>query len=1501
MTIVKNRFKKGIVLTPDNAALDAVNGELKVDSADNKIKTTLGGSPREIVTNDQTQTLSNKTISSASNTLTVNADEASVSNLEVDNLKAGVLDIDLTSVSASDDTIPSAKAVKTYADVIQDNLDDHENEVTDAHDASAISNVPAGNLAATDVQAALNELQGDIDTNATGLSDHLSDAVDAHDASAISSIPSGNLAATDVQTALDELQSDVDTRALDSDLTTHTSASTDVHGLAGGAAVVGTTSTQTLTNKTITGASIQTPTRSDVKQDTKANLITYASTASNGQIVFATDEEKMFQVLDNALVELGAGGGVGSVDIMFADQFDETTIASYSVTGTVDITETAAEVLQGTKTLKITHTGGATAERTVPVDIKFRGKNVTLSLDLASTATSGNLTLSVDDETNTVNLVNTESIQPQESGETSVKRSVSFIIPSDCEELKYSFNAVSESGAISRVDNIVIELTETARLSTTITVPVMTEWVSYSPALVGFGTPTNVQFQYRRVGVNLEVQGKFTSGTSTAVEAQIPIPSGLVLGDILNIPSIMLVGKGTYAHATNFEIQVLATSGDTFLNLGVYNSSGTGVGLTPITGSGAVASGQSISFFASAPIASWEATETQEVSLAQTALVQESDSYIKIDGFLGRGSTNTTVVRMDSSKIRYSLGSDINYVSSATLGDTFTVQSEGIYTVNYSYYGQINLNMETAITKNGTTLTAIPSSISQSEILDQYSSDSDGTSRQGLKVSWTGFLNSGDIIRIQQNTSSSQNANLCQFSMAKQGKLKQLNVSENQKIEIPTSELRFEGASARGGTATAIVKFDNLTKLRGDAFTVVNTSADGTYVTMKKKGKLDISVSLVASSGNSIFVSKNQSSLTIVPTISSEIMSIDATDANGQRTSTSCSVFVNIGDVFRVGATASPIANAGNNLNLSFQEQEVSVSVSNMLPQFTQSDSSVRVDTANGYGSTATKIRRFSNIRDNIGGDITYADSATNGASFTVNSDGVYHISYSDIFNTASGFGVSKNSAELTTDISVLTSISNRLCIEATGGVNLSGNCSWQGSLQAGDIIRAHSDGATSGGTPSRSSFTISKVGKPNITSVDVTPFSQYDYDSKQLYRISQAGNALTNRGLEIQFNLATASITNSGSAVIVASDDTPNTRTKFTATSPCVVNISTSISIDTANQTTQILKNGTVVHWGTQIQSANYRSEASMALELAAGDFFTISCSSGNAFNGADQVYLNFEATETRQAYQVVGGGIENTYSARIAAEGGTPVTTTESYTFISSITDNGVGDYTINFVPGFFTVAPSVTVSIEDDSLDRGVNVYPITTSSVRVRTFIASTGAAADRDFSIMLQRQGSDYRNPSKAIGLNAYQVAYLKDVKASGTAGGTFTSGSYQTRTLNTVEGDTSIVTLAANQFVLSSGVYDIEASASAYLVTGHKLKIYNITDSTDSIIGIVKFDNDGGTVAQAQLAGRIVITSTKTFELRHRSSTTRATDGFGVATTFGDSEVYSIVKITKIS
>lgn len=87
-------------------------------------------------------------------------------------------------------------------------LSAHLTDTVDAHDASAISNVAAGNIVATDVQAAINELDGQDTTIQTNLDNHINDTVGAHAASAISNTPAGDIAATDVQTAINELDTD---------------------------------------------------------------------------------------------------------------------------------------------------------------------------------------------------------------------------------------------------------------------------------------------------------------------------------------------------------------------------------------------------------------------------------------------------------------------------------------------------------------------------------------------------------------------------------------------------------------------------------------------------------------------------------------------------------------------------------------------------------------------------------------------------------------------------------------------------------------------------------------------------------------------------------------------------------------------------------------------------------------------------------------------------------------------------------------------------------------------------------------------------------------------------------------------------------------------------------------------------------------------------------------------------------------------------------------------
>ncbi len=140
------------------------------------------------------------------------------------------------------------------------------------------------------------------------------------------------------------------------------------------------------------------------------------------------------------------------------------------------------------------------------------------------------------------------------------------------------------------------------------------------------------------------------------------------------------------------------------------------------------------------------------------------------------------------------------------------------------------------------------------------------------------------------------------------------------------------------------------------------------------------------------------------------------------------------------------------------------------------SGSMVRLNTANGYGSTNTKIRRFTNTVTNVGSDITYADSATLGASFTINTPGVYAISATDCTNSANwATGLSLNTTTPTTNIQSCA-VGEILAAGFISTADVATAVSWTGYLPAGSIIRAHNAGGTVGGNPNTVQFTIARV-----------------------------------------------------------------------------------------------------------------------------------------------------------------------------------------------------------------------------------------------------------------------------------------------------------------------------------------------------------------------------------------------------------------------------------------
>lgn len=104
--------------------------------------------------------------------------------------------------------VVQASAAAAYGNLAAD-LAAHILNPLDSHDASSISYVPSGTLAAINVQGALQEVEVEylagLANAAAALAAHLVLGVDSHDASSVSFVPAGGIAAVNVQAAIEEL------------------------------------------------------------------------------------------------------------------------------------------------------------------------------------------------------------------------------------------------------------------------------------------------------------------------------------------------------------------------------------------------------------------------------------------------------------------------------------------------------------------------------------------------------------------------------------------------------------------------------------------------------------------------------------------------------------------------------------------------------------------------------------------------------------------------------------------------------------------------------------------------------------------------------------------------------------------------------------------------------------------------------------------------------------------------------------------------------------------------------------------------------------------------------------------------------------------------------------------------------------------------------------------------------------------------------------------------
>lgn len=142
------------------------------------------------------------------------------------------------------------------------------------------------------------------------------------------------------------------------------------------------------------------------------------------------------------------------------------------------------------------------------------------------------------------------------------------------------------------------------------------------------------------------------------------------------------------------------------------------------------------------------------------------------------------------------------------------------------------------------------------------------------------------------------------------------------------------------------------------------------------------------------------------------------------------------------------------------------------------------------------------------------------------------------------------------------------------------------------------------------------------------------------------------------------------------------------------------------------------------------------------------------------------------------------------------------------------------------------------------------------------------------------------------------IATVRDSRDAGSNGGTFTSGSWVTRALNTIEGSQNFCTLSGNQFTLRPGKYQINAVTCACGVQNHQFRVYNVTDSETVAVsqnGFTMNSNDSLSVTAV-----VIIAANTTYAVQHQCSKTINDYGFGRGVGFGEREIYTTVVISNL-
>lgn len=329
-------------------------------------------------------------------------------------------------------------------------------------------------------------------------------------------------------------------------------------------------------------------------------------TTTKGQSDASAKVKFQFQAPHNQFTNLGGISTLietGNGNIL-PDPGFEASVSGWSASG--GATATANSTAKGTGAKGYDWDSNSAAQTlqstSVTIPAGLAGKNGIAYCNIKTVSGTATHTFTVNDGTN--DIVTPITIQSSTTAflGSNEGNKINFVFPAAGTTIRIKLAAVNANEPEIYTDDCSIQLANNVYDA-----PLVTAWASYTPTFTGFGTPSSVQFQYRRNGSDLEVRGKFTSGTSTATEARVSFPTGLTSSGTSVIPSIRLCGdqvRDTNA-STYFRDSVLCEPSVSYATFGKQTD--TDNALTKQLGTGMASSGRVLSLSFSVPILGWSA------------------------------------------------------------------------------------------------------------------------------------------------------------------------------------------------------------------------------------------------------------------------------------------------------------------------------------------------------------------------------------------------------------------------------------------------------------------------------------------------------------------------------------------------------------------------------------------------------------------------------------------------------------------------------------------------------------------------------------------------------------------------------------------------------------------------------------------------------------------------------------------------------------------------------